>query len=159
MNAPPQKANTAEVLRLAGELRAVIGKLGRRLREQASIGDLTSSQLSVLGRLYREGPTTVSALARAEGMRQQSMGTIVSSLHSGGFIAGTPDPNDGRQTILSLTEASRERIETSRAIREDWLAHGIQAGLAPEEQEVLATAVEYLKRLATANTVHREDIT
>jgi DNA-binding MarR family transcriptional regulator len=63
-------------------------------------------------------------------------------------VQGAPDPGDGRQTILSLTEACRARIAAGRAAREDWLFHAVQTHLAPEEQERLADAVGLLKRLA-----------
>ncbi|NVN12266.1 MarR family winged helix-turn-helix transcriptional regulator, partial [Nguyenibacter vanlangensis] len=59
---------------LAMMLRVVTGKLKRRLREQAAQDGFNLSQLSVLSRLERAGPATISALARAEGMRTQSMG-------------------------------------------------------------------------------------
>ena len=65
---------------LATEIRALVGKLKRRLREQAGVGDLAPSQISVLLRLEREGPATTSNLARLEGMRPQSMGTVIASL-------------------------------------------------------------------------------
>ena len=132
---------------LAAELRAVIGKLKRRLREQADPGDLTPSQVSVLLRLERDGPTTTSSLARAEGMRPQSMGATIAPLEAAGFMSGAPDPNDGRQTILSLTESCREWIREGRAARQDWLFRTIQARLSAQEQEDLVAAVELLKRL------------
>jgi DNA-binding MarR family transcriptional regulator len=142
----------AEAAGLAGDLRAVVGKLCRRLREQAHSGDLSSSQVSVIGRLYRDGPATVSTLARAEGMRQQSMGAIVSALEAGGLVIGEPDPTDGRQTILSLTDKARERIQASRAIREDWLLRAIHIHLSPSEQDGLAIAVSYLERIANTES-------
>jgi DNA-binding MarR family transcriptional regulator len=132
---------------LAGELRVLTGRLKRRLREQASLGDLTSSQTATLGRLYREGPATVTALAKAEGMRPQSMGAIVAALEAAGMVSGAPDPTDGRQTILSLTDACRERIAAGRAAREDWLLRAIEAHLTPKEQAQVASAVALLKRL------------
>jgi DNA-binding MarR family transcriptional regulator len=132
---------------LAGELRVLIGRLKRRLREQASLGDLTSSQTATLGRLYREGPATVTALAKAEGMRPQSMGAIVAALEAAGMVSGAPDPADGRQTILSLTDACRERIAAGRAAREDWLLRAIEAHLTSKEQAQVASAVALLKRL------------
>ena len=132
---------------LAGELRVLTGRLKRRLREQASLGDLTSSQTATLGRLYREGPATVTALAKAEGMRPQSMGAIVAALEAAGMVSGAPDPADGRQTILSLTDACRERIAAGRAAREDWLLRAIEAHLTPKEQAQVASAVALLKRL------------
>jgi DNA-binding MarR family transcriptional regulator len=121
--------------------------LKRRLREQASLGDLTRSQVSVLSRLEREGPATVTALARAEGMRSQSMGVTIAALQEAGLITGEPDPADRRQTILSLTPACREWIRDGRAARQDWLFRTISAELTVQEQEQLAGAVGLLKRL------------
>ncbi|MHB1302047.1 MAG: MarR family winged helix-turn-helix transcriptional regulator [Acidiphilium sp.] len=143
-------AETARAQALAAELRTVMGKLKRKLREQAHPGDFTMSQLSVLSRLDREGPATVTALARAEGMRPQSMGSIVAALEEAGLIAGAPNPDDGRQTILSLTPACRERIRAGRAAWDDWLFHAIQQNLAPAEQDDLARAVELLERIVDA---------
>ena len=99
-------------------------------------------------RLERDGPATVSALARAEGVRQQSMGATISTLEAGGLVKGSPDPADGRQTILALTDACREMIEASRVAKEDWLFQAIQTKLSPAEQEQLATDLELLKRIA-----------
>jgi len=133
---------------LAQELRALFGKLKRRLRDQAHIGDLTPSQTSVLLRLEKDGPATASNLARAEGMRPQSMGPLVAALEAAGLVSGASDPSDGRQTILSLTDACRKWIEEGRAARQDWLTRTIQARLSLQEQEDLAASVELLKRLA-----------
>lgn len=135
-------------LALAGELRIVLGQLKRRLRDQVGFGDLTWSQASVLGRLDREGPATVTSLARAESMRPQSMGATVSALEAAGLVSGSPDPKDGRQTILSLTPTCQEWIKAGRAAKEDWLFRAIQNKLAPAEQEQLAALVKLLKRLA-----------
>ena len=145
-----QKSNSGNALAsaLAGELRILISKLRHRLRQQTHVGDYTWSQTSVIIRLDREGPATVSALARAEGVRQQSMGATISTLEAAGLVKGSPDPADGRQTILSLTDACREMIRASRAAKEDWLFHAIQTKLSPAEQKQLATALELLKRIA-----------
>ena len=132
---------------LAVELHTLSGKLKRRLREQASAGDLTPSQISVLARLDRNGPTTVTALARAEGVRSQSMGATIAVLEAAGLVKGSPDPDDGRQTILSLTPACRELIRSGRAARQDWLLRAIQTKLTPQEQAQLAAAMKLLNRL------------
>ncbi len=132
---------------VAGELRILIGKLGRRLREEAHLGDFTWSQLKVLARLEREDSATVTTLAQAEGVRPQSMSATVSVLKAAGLVSGAPDTADGRQTILSLTAACREAIKAGRAAREDWLLRAIRTKLAPGEQEELATGVELLNRL------------
>ena len=138
----------AFVSALAGDLRVLLGKFKRRLRDQAQLGDLTWSQVSVLSRLAREGPATVSTLARAEGMRPQSMGANVAALEAAGHLTRSPDPDDGRQAILSLSDACRAWIEAGRVAREDWLFRAIETKLAPDEQEDLARALRLLDRLA-----------
>jgi len=138
----------ARTLAVAGELRVVLGRLKRRLREELHMGELSWSQVSVLGHLERGGPATVTTLARAEGMRPQSMGATVAVLERAGLVSGVADPNDGRQTVISLTVACRELIKASRAAREDWLFRSIRTNLTPAEQKQLANAVELLKRVA-----------
>jgi DNA-binding MarR family transcriptional regulator len=132
---------------LAQDLRALLGKLKRRLRNQAHVGDLTPSQVSVLLRLEKDGAATASTLARAEGMRPQSMAPVIAALESAGLVSGAPDPTDGRQTLLSLTDACRKWVEEGRTARQDWLTRTLQARLSPQEQVELARAVELLKRL------------
>jgi DNA-binding MarR family transcriptional regulator len=134
-------------LALAGELRVVLGRLSRRLREEAHAGDLSWSQVAVLTRLEREGPSTVTGLARAEGVRPQSMGATVAALEAAGMVSGAPDPSDGRQTVLSLTDACREMLRAGRAAREDWLFRALRTQLAAGEQEELGRGVALLKRL------------
>lgn len=133
---------------LAAELRIALAKLNRRLREQAHPGDFTSSQKSALLRLERDGPATVSGLARAESVRPQSMRITVAGLQAAGAVDGTPDPADGRQTLISLTPSFRETLRATRAAKDDWLFRALQAQLSPSEQAQLAAAVALLERLA-----------
>lgn len=132
---------------MASELRIVLGKLKRRLREHANKGDMSLSQMAVLGFLDREGPATVTTLARAEGVRSQSMGATVAALEEAGLVTGAPNPADGRQIMLSLTAKAREWIKASRAAREDWLSQAIRSHLTPAEQEELAKAAALIRRI------------
>jgi DNA-binding MarR family transcriptional regulator len=133
---------------LAADVRSVVSRLKRKLRAQSSIhGDLTATQISVLLRLEREGPASSAELARAEGIRAQSMGTALAPLEEAGLIVGAPDPADGRRTILSLTPACLALIKKNRSARQDWLSRTIRARLSSQEQEQLAAAMELLKRL------------
>ena len=131
---------------LARRIRAVAGKLKRRLREQSG-GDLPPSQIAVLLHLDRNGPSTVTALAKAENVRSQSMGATVAALETAGLVAGAPHPTDGRQTVLSLTPDCRKWIDDGRAARQDWLLQTLQARLSPDEQRQLAAALPLLDRL------------
>ncbi|MEX3634183.1 MarR family winged helix-turn-helix transcriptional regulator [Paraburkholderia sp. BR14320] len=147
MSKSPLSGTPEELHTLAEDLRVLVGKLRRRLREESHVGDFTPSQVQVLNLLEREGPATVTALARAHGMRPQSMGETLAALKAAGLVNGAPDPNDGRQTVLSLTPSCRKKVKASRAAREDWLCRTIQTRFTQAEQQQLATGVDLLKRL------------
>jgi DNA-binding MarR family transcriptional regulator len=132
---------------LALEMRTLFGKLKRKLRDQAGHEDFTSSQVAVVLRLEKEGPATVSNLARAEAMRPQSMSAAIAPLEAAGLVSGAPDPNDGRQTLLSLTPKCHDLIQKRRAAKQDWLTRTIQAKLSARELAKLAEALEILARL------------
>ena len=147
MTRTPLDADDARLLETATELRVLIAKLRRRLAEQASPGDFTPSQASVLSRLLSDGPATLTALAKAEGMRPQSMSSIISVLQADGVVDGSPDPADGRQTILALSHSARQTVEAARVIKNDWLFRSMKAKLTPAEQRRLSDDIELLQRL------------
>jgi DNA-binding MarR family transcriptional regulator len=132
---------------LAAQIRTVLSRLKRRLREQGERGDLTPSQISVLLRLEKDGAATVSGLARAEGMRPQSMSSIVTSLQDAGLVGSSSDPNDGRQTLMSLSSKCEKWLREGRAARQDWLTTTILEKLSAQEQQKLSAALELLSRL------------
>lgn len=132
---------------LASEIRVITGRLKRRLREHGGDHDLTPSQASVVLRLERDGPATVSTLARAEGVRPQSMSAVVAPLQEVGLVRGAPDPSDGRQTLMSLTPKCLKWLRDGRAAKQDWLTVTISQKLSIREQEKLRSALELLARL------------
>jgi DNA-binding MarR family transcriptional regulator len=131
----------------AGELRALIGQFRRKLREQADPGEFSLAQSGVLVRLEREGALTGTDLAKAEGMKPQSMGPILTSLEERGIVTSAADPNDGRKTLWSLSADARRTILEARATKEDWLLRTIQSKLTEAEQDQLAVGVTLLARL------------
>ncbi len=147
MNNQVSSAQAERASALAAELRAISGKLKRKLREQGGGSDLRPSQVSVLLRIEKDGPAAVSSLARAEGMRPQSMSAIITSLLEAGLVSGSPDPNDRRQTLMSLSRKCQKLLRDGRAARQDWLTTTIQKKLSSQEQERLASAVNLLARL------------
>jgi DNA-binding MarR family transcriptional regulator len=80
-------------------------------------------------------------------MRPQSMGANIAALEAAGFVTGRPDPDDGRQTMLSITPACEEWIRAGRAARQDWLHNAIHTQLDPDEQAQLHRAIALLNRL------------
>lgn len=142
---PPPEAELASALAL--ELRTVFRKLKRHAREHGTHGDLTPSQVSVVLRLEESGSATVSSLARAEGMRPQSMSAVITPLQEAGLVRGSPDPDDGRQTLMGLTPKCLKWLKERRAARQDWLTKRISHKLSVREQENLQTSLELLMRL------------
>jgi len=143
-----RRSETSLSATLAGDLRIALGKLKRRLQEQTHPNDFTNSQKSVLLCLDRDGPATVSALARAESVRPQSMRVTVAGLAAMGAVSGKPDPTDGRQTLIDLTPDFRKALNANRAAKDDWLLRALQTQLSLHEQAELAAAVKLLQRLA-----------
>jgi DNA-binding MarR family transcriptional regulator len=137
----------AESAAAARDLRVVVSRLRRRLRGLALDGDLTPPQTAVLTRLWKEGPSSASALAGAERVRPQSMATIVAALEQRGLIERTPDPEDGRRQVISLTEAGRQRAESDRQVREEWLARAIHERYSESERRTILDALSLLERL------------
>jgi DNA-binding MarR family transcriptional regulator len=131
----------------AAQLRAVSVGLVRRLRSTASPGDLTWSQESALLRLETSGPQTISQLARAEGTRSQSMGAIVASLEAQGLADRAPDSSDGRQSIITVSDAGRRALDDARAVKQDWLAERLTRQLTQHEQAIIAQAIPLLQRI------------
>jgi DNA-binding MarR family transcriptional regulator len=140
----PSKATTGE---LASDLRVVVGQLIRRLRAQHRF---SISQASVLGRLDREAPFSVSDLAAAESVRPQSMAQTVADLEGEGLVERRPDPDDRRRSLVLLTELGRETLTADRARREGWLAQEIER-LAPADRQTLARAVELMRAIADSD--------
>jgi DNA-binding MarR family transcriptional regulator len=132
---------------VSSELRVVLGQLLRRLRAEHRF-PITHG--AVLGRLDREGPRSVSDLAVAERVRPQSMAQTVGDLEADRLVERWPDPGDGRRALVTLTPAGRATLALDREQREGWLAGAISEQLNPDEQAVLADAVELLRRLAEA---------
>ena len=138
-------ARPPDVALSASELRVVLGQLLRRLRAEHQF---PISQGTVLARLEREGPATTSALAAAERVRPQSMAQTIAELGAAGLVARSPDPTDGRQILIELTERGRTTLAEERARREGWLANAIESELTEGEQETLLRALPILRRLA-----------
>jgi DNA-binding MarR family transcriptional regulator len=136
-----------EVTRAASSLRAIIGRLSRRLRQTSVAGELTLSQASVLGLLEREGPATSGTLAAMEHISPQSMGAIIASLESLGLVSRTPDPTDGRCMVITITETALQVVQGARQQKEVRLASALADNFTDSEHQTLIAALPLLERL------------
>jgi DNA-binding MarR family transcriptional regulator len=137
----------AHVAQTAGELRGVIGQLHRRLRQVDNADVLTPSQSAVLGRLARDGAATQGELASAEHVRQQSMAATLGVLDELGHLARSPDPADGRRTLISLSKLGEQTVRGVHQHREEWLALAMASELGAEELQTVVDALPLLRRL------------
>ena len=141
---PIQEPPTAA---LAHELHKTLGRGVRRLRTEPgpSVG-----RLAVLGRLDRDGPSSVSALAACERMRPQSMAQTVHDLETEGLVSRRPDPADGRRAFVELTAAGVDLLQSTRTRRETWLTEALERELNAGERALVHEALALLSRVADA---------
>jgi DNA-binding MarR family transcriptional regulator len=132
---------------LANELRELAGELTRRLRAESADQALSSSQTSVLARLFKTGPATIADLARAEYIKPQSMGVTIASLEEEGLVERTSDPDDARRWNASLTDAGKQAFLAGRAARQAWLSQAIADRLDATEQRLLVDATALLRKV------------
>jgi DNA-binding MarR family transcriptional regulator len=130
----------------------VFSRLRRRIRVLALTDDLSGSQAAVLTRLHKEGPSSASVLAGAEAVSHQAIGAILTVLDTRGFIERSPDPNDGRRQLISLTAAGVARAENTTSAREEWLARALQDRLTEGERRAVRHAMALLDRLAESDS-------
>ena len=131
----------------AEDLMSALGLLVRRLRVEGPSNDLSWTERLVVSRLAKGGPATIAELARAEGMKPQSMGTTVAALEKLGLVARKPHPTDGRQMNIELSAKGAALRKSTKDAKLAWLLRAI-AQLDPEQQQTLFAAGAIIKRLA-----------
>jgi DNA-binding MarR family transcriptional regulator len=131
---------------VAAELRSAVLRISRRLRRERGRDDVTVGQHAILATL-RDGPFTPGQLAESEQVRPPSITRTVAALEELGLVRRAPDPDDGRQVLISLTSDGRDLLVQTRRLRDKWLADLLEA-LAPAERQVLADAAQIMQRLS-----------
>jgi DNA-binding MarR family transcriptional regulator len=130
----------------AARLRAVVGKLSRRLNASARGSGLTPSQLSALGVVARRGPIRLSELAELESVNPTMLSRVVAALEDGGLVVRRADPVDRRASLLEVTATGRRTHDRLRAERGRILTDGLEA-LAPGELAAVEAALPALEAL------------
>ena len=107
----------------------------RRLAQPAGV--------RVLSLLDELGPTGVSALAAADHCSQPTMTGQVRQLKEHGWVEVTPNPDDARSTLVSLTDAGRAELARVRADHGRLVAERLRSQEYDDQQ--VAAAVELLR--------------
>lgn len=123
-----------------------VGLLIRRMRAAASTEKLSLTEAMVMARLAKDGPATTADLARAEGIKPQSMRTTIATLEEMGMVERIPHPTDGRQVNIQLTPHGIAIRNSEREAKQTWLNNAIST-LSKEERETLFAAGKIIKRL------------
>lgn len=123
-----------------------VGLLIRRVRTASSNHELSLTEASVMARLSNDGPATTADLARAEGMKPQSMGSTIAALEEMGMVERKPHPADGRQVNIVLTVKGEAARKNAKDARRNWMTQAI-AQLDRQERETLFAAGRIIKRL------------
>jgi DNA-binding MarR family transcriptional regulator len=134
---------TTPIPELAGHLRLTIVRTARRLRQEAGT-ELSPSLTAALSTVERHGPMTPSELASRERIQRPTATRVLTRLVEEGLVARTPDPQDGRSALVSVTPAARELLAELRTRKTAFLAERLER-LDPEDRAVLDRAADILE--------------
>jgi DNA-binding MarR family transcriptional regulator len=129
----------------AAHLRLVITRTARRMRQEVG-GELRAPNASALTTVELHGPLTPSELAEIERVKRPTATRILRYLEKEGLVERTPDPNDGRSALISLTGEGRERLRRLRQRKNAYLARRMR-DLDPGEVGTLEQAARILEQL------------
>jgi DNA-binding MarR family transcriptional regulator len=124
-----------------------VGLLVRRVRAAAASHELSLSEAAVMARLANDGPATTAELARAEGVKPQSMGATLTGLEERGLVERKAHPTDGRQVNIALSPKGAAVRKSDKDAKRTWLAQAITQ-LDDQERKTLFAAGGIIKRLA-----------
>lgn len=130
-------ASPAPLINMASRSFARLGE--RRVKAHGfSIG-----QLPVLYLLKDGAALSQKQLAQLVKIEQPSMAQMLARMERDGLIRRTPDPNDGRSSLIALTETALSRLPAAR----EALSEGSGGTLAGFSEDEVATLVGLLQRL------------
>jgi DNA-binding MarR family transcriptional regulator len=138
-------ANTALQQGLGADLLAVVARLNRLATQRIQM-PLPSAQARLLATVEVHGEARIGDLAAVDHCSQPTMTTQVRRLEDAGLVSRTVDPGDARAVRIRITPEGRRTLDAVRADR----AAAIEPQLAmlePADREVLAEAVQVLRRL------------
>jgi DNA-binding MarR family transcriptional regulator len=105
-----------------------------------SSSGLSLSARAVLATVADDGPTRLTVLATAGGITQPAMTQLVGRLEHDGLVVRLIDPDDGRATLVDITDAGQALLAQLRQTQRDNLAELLEA-LSPDEEATLSLAM------------------
>jgi DNA-binding MarR family transcriptional regulator len=143
---PSAAAEHAEVAHgLGADLLAVVARLNRLATQRIQM-PLPSAQARLLATIEAQGEARIGDLAAVDHCSQPTMTTQVRRLEEAGLVARTADPGDARAVRIRITPKGMSTLNAVRADRAAAIEPQL-ARLEPTDRQVLADAVEVLRRL------------
>jgi DNA-binding MarR family transcriptional regulator len=132
----------------AARLRMAIVRTARRLRQEAAAEatGLTPTSTAALATIERHGPLMPSELAEIERVKRPTVTRTLGCLEREGLVERTPDPSDGRSSLVAINAAGRERLRRLRGRKNAYLARRMR-DLPPADIEALERAAEILEKM------------
>jgi DNA-binding MarR family transcriptional regulator len=132
----------------AAQLRLGIVRTARRMRQEAAAeaSGLTPTSTAALATIERHGPLTPSELAELERVKRPTVTRTLGCLEREGLVERTPDPADGRSTLVSINAAGRECLRRLRGRKNAYLAKRMR-DLPAEDVAALERAAEILEQM------------
>ncbi|MCQ4117980.1 MarR family winged helix-turn-helix transcriptional regulator [Rhodococcus tibetensis] len=131
---------TTDTRALASDLSLAVVRLTRHLRGRRVDAQVSLTQLSALATLARDGAMTPGNLAAREKVQPPSMTRVIASLVELGLVERAAHPTDGRQIIVTLSDAGHALIADETHAREAWMNERL-SGLEEEQLKTLRDAV------------------
>lgn len=143
--------NHTEINEQAVRLRLAITRTARRMRQTAS-SELGISATASLATIERFGPMTPSELASAESVQRPTATRIIGRLEELDLVERAPDPEDGRCSLISITQGGRALLRQLRERKEAYLASGLRE-LGERDLATLGRAAAILEQMLAEERV------
>ena len=140
--APP-----VDAVDLADAFFAVAHALKRSVNARVQPTGLSLARLRVLYQLAATDGIRLGELSTCVDVAPRTMTSTVEAMERDGLVARRPDPNDGRATIVTITEAGRRSFAEGRRLQASAIAD-LFASLDADQQAALHDALDRLGHLA-----------
>ncbi|MHB1611432.1 MAG: MarR family winged helix-turn-helix transcriptional regulator [Sulfobacillus sp.] len=118
---------------------------------------LTRLQRFLLVAIARQGPLTMSELARLLDVGQTTISQFVGTLESQGWITRAFDPLDRRRHLVAITETGQELVHSIQSSQHRYVERILEQLSAQERAQLVAIAEHVATILADAPDLLKED--
>ena len=136
----------SDPLTVANQLRPVLLRLSRELRQETEQLGVTSRQVTLLWLIRGNPGMSLRELAAEERISAPALSGHVDRLEKAGLLERARDATDRRRVGLALTDEGERLLKRVRARRTTWLADRLR-DLDDDELAAVEAAIDPLGRL------------